>query len=206
MRQIRSHAATLAMHGIAIMIMYFGALRQSMLRRVHVATWRPREAGGLDAAADSLVPMIARFYFRSRLLRLLLPLTGLIGVTCSFCVGFDRFERGSVEEWLACAAGALMLPVNVCIGASLNAKTVRSLLKEFQTIYVLVNVLAFTCLLLFLFRDHPAKMVCFSLALPSMQCAKQPRNPDSGPPGPPGNSPGAWPPATSAAPCSGTLL
>ena len=73
MRQIRSHAAILAMHGIAIMIMYFGALRQSMLRRVHVATRRPREAGGLDAAADAVVPTIARLYFRSRLLLLLLP-------------------------------------------------------------------------------------------------------------------------------------
>jgi hypothetical protein len=40
------------------MIMYFGALRQSMLRRLHVATWRPREAGGLDAAADRLLPTI----------------------------------------------------------------------------------------------------------------------------------------------------
>ena len=154
MRQIRSHAAILAMEGIAIMIMYFGALRQSMLRRVHVATWRPREAGGLDAAADAVMPTIARVYFRSRLLQLLLPLLWLIGITCSFCVGFDRFEHGSVEEWLACAAGALMLPVNVCIGASLNAKTVRSLLKEFQALYVLVNVLAFSCLALFLFRPR----------------------------------------------------
>jgi hypothetical protein len=171
MRQIRSHAAILAMEGIAIMIMYFGALRQSMLRRVHVATWRPREAGGLDAAADAVVPTIARFYFRSRLLRLLLHLLWLIGITCSFCVAFDRFENNSVEEWLACAAGALVLPVNVCVGAGLNAKTVRSLLKEFQTIYVLVNVLAFSCLALFLLRDHPAKMVCFSFSLPSLLLA-----------------------------------
>jgi hypothetical protein len=171
MRQIRSHAAILAMEGIAIMIMYFGALRQSMLRRVHAATWRPREAGSLDAAADAVAPTIARLYLRSRLLLLLLPLLWLIGVACSFCVGFDRFERGSVEEWLACSAGALMLPVIVCIGASLNAKTVRSLLKEFQTLYVLVNVLAAVCLTLFLLREHPAKMVCFSLMLPALLLA-----------------------------------
>jgi hypothetical protein len=173
MRQIRNHAAHLAMEGIAIMIMYFGALRQSMLRRVHVATWRPRGVGGLDAAADAMVPTIARAYFRSRLLRLLLSLLWLIGTTCSLCVSFDRFEHGSVEEWLACATGALMLPLTVCVGASLNAQTVRSLLKEFQTFYVLVNVpvLAVMCLVLFLFRDHPAKMVCFSLAVPSFLLA-----------------------------------
>ena len=171
MRQIRNHAALLAMEGIAIMIMYFGALRQSMLRRVHVATWRPRGVGGLDAAADAMVPTIARAYFRSRLLRLLLSLLWLIGTTCSLCVSFDRFEHGSVEEWLACATGALMLPLTVCVGAGLNAQTVRSLLKEFQTLYVLVNVLAVMCLVLFLFRDHPAKMVCFSLAVPSFLLA-----------------------------------
>jgi hypothetical protein len=171
MRQIRSHAAILAMEGIAIMIMYFGALRQSMLRRVHVATRRPREAGGLDAAADAVMPTIARLYFRSRLLRLLLPLLWLIGTTCSLCVAFDRFEHGSVEEWLACSAAALMLPVIGCVGASLNAKTIRSLLQEFQTYYVLVNGLAYTCLALFLFREHPAKMVCFSLTLPSLLLA-----------------------------------
>ena len=86
MRKIRSHAAILAMEGIAIMIMYFGALRQSMLRRVHVATWRPRGAGGLDAAADALLPPIARVYFRSRPLQMHVSLLWLIGVTCSFCV------------------------------------------------------------------------------------------------------------------------
>jgi hypothetical protein len=171
MRRIRSHAAILAMHGIAIMIIYFGALRQSMLRRVHVATWRPREAGGLDAAADAVMPMIARVYFRSRLLRLLVSLLWLMGVMCSFSVEFDRFEHNSVEEWLACSAGALMLPVIVCVGASLNTKTVRSLLKEFQALYVLVNVLAAICLVLFLLRDHPAKTVCFVLALPSFLLA-----------------------------------
>jgi hypothetical protein len=127
--------------------------------------------GGLDAAADAMVPSIARAYFRSRLLRLLLSLLWLIGTTCSLCVSFDRFEHGSVEEWLACATGALMLPLTVCIGASLNAQTVRSLLKEFQTYYVLVNALAVLCLVLFLFRDHPAKMVCFSLAVPSFLLA-----------------------------------
>jgi hypothetical protein len=171
MRQIRSHAAILAMEGIAIMVMYFGALRESMLRRVHVATWRPREVGGLDAAADALVPTIARLYFRGRPLQLLVFLLWLIGVTCSLCVAFDCFEHGSVEEWLACPAGALMLPIIVCVGATLNANSVRSLLKEFQTIYVLVNVLAATCLILFLLRDHPAKMVCVSFMLPSFLLA-----------------------------------
>ncbi len=168
MRRIRSHAALLALEGIAIMAMaaamYFGALRQSMLRRVHVATWRPREAGDLDAAAT-------RWCLRSpartfgRLLRLLLSLMSLIGITCSFCVGFDCFEHGSVEEWLTCSTGVQMLPVFLCVGAGLNAKTVRSLLKEFQTYNVLVDVLAFVCLVLFLFRAHRAKMICCSLML-----------------------------------------
>ncbi len=171
MRQIRSCAAALAVQGIAIMIMYFGALRQSMLRRVHVATYFPRQAGGLDAAADAVLPTIARVFFRSRLLQRLLPSVWFIGVTCYFCVAFDRFEHGSAEEWLACAASGLMLPVAVCIVASLNAKTVRSLLREFQTLYVLVNVLAFMCLVLFLFRDHSPKMLCVSLSLPSLLLA-----------------------------------
>jgi hypothetical protein len=48
MRQIPSHAARFwrCPEGIAIMIMYFGALRQSILRRVHVATRVAAEGGG----------------------------------------------------------------------------------------------------------------------------------------------------------------
>ena len=95
----------------------------------------------------------------------------LIGAACAFAVLFDGFEAGSLQEWVACAAAALMLPNIVCNGASLNTKTVRALLTEFQTLYVIVNVLGFFCLLLFLFRDHPAKMVVVGLALPSFVLA-----------------------------------
>jgi hypothetical protein len=55
MREIRGRAAIMAMQGMSIMQTYSGALKPSMLRRMHVAAWRPREAGGTDAAADSLV-------------------------------------------------------------------------------------------------------------------------------------------------------
>jgi hypothetical protein len=71
-----------------------------------------------------------------------------------------------VQEWLTSAITALMLPSVGFLGASLNAKTVRALLSEFQTLYVLVNFLATCGLLLFLFRDHPAKMVAGAFWLP----------------------------------------
>jgi hypothetical protein len=84
---------------------------------------------------------------------------------------FDCFEAGSWHEWLAGAAAALTLPLNVFNGASLNTKTVRALLNEFQPLYVLFNVVGFTCLFLLLFREHPAKMVAYSLGVPSILLA-----------------------------------
>jgi hypothetical protein len=169
MREMRTRAAIVAMQCMAIMQRYFGALKPSMMRRVLAAAWRPREAGAADASANALVPAIARLFVP----RLWVSFTvlWLIGIVSALSIFFDRFEAGSRQEWLACAAGSLMLPVIVCIGASLNAKTVRALLKEFQTIYLLVNTLGFGCLLLFLFRDHPAKMVAFGLWLPSFLLA-----------------------------------
>jgi hypothetical protein len=149
------------------MEIYFGALEPSTLRRVHAAAWRPREAGGLDPVADSVAPAVSRMYLRSLLFQLALPLLWLIGVACAISVAFDRFENGSTEEWAACAAALLMLPITVCIGASLNSKTVRRLLTEFQTQYVLFNAFGFTCMLMFLFRDHPAKILAFGLGIPS---------------------------------------
>jgi hypothetical protein len=59
------------------------------------------------------------------------------------------------------------LPCIVGIGLSYNAQTVRKLLQEFQTMYILVNVVGFYCLALFLFRDHPAKMFALGLLSPS---------------------------------------
>jgi hypothetical protein len=91
----------------------------------------------------------------------------LIGATCFFTVVFDRFEAGSAQEWLASAATVLTLPIIVCVGASLNAKTLRTLTTQFQTLYVLVNVIGFVCLLLFLFRDHPAKLLASTFMVPS---------------------------------------
>jgi hypothetical protein len=161
----------MAMLGMAIMQKYYGALQPATLRRVHAAAWRPREAGGLDASGDSVVPAISRVYFRSLPLRVCLPLLWLIGMPCAFAVAFDGFEAGSTQEWVASVAAALVLPLTVCNGASLNAKTVRALLTEFQMLYVMVNVLGFSCLLLFLLRDHPAKMVAFGLVLPSLLLA-----------------------------------
>jgi hypothetical protein len=53
----------------------------------------------------------------------------------------------------------------------LNTKTARSLLKNFETLYVLAYVLGVTILLLFLFREHPAKMVSQAIGIPSMLLA-----------------------------------
>jgi hypothetical protein len=149
------------------MEIYFGALEPSMLRRVHAAAWRPREAGGANAFIDSVMPAVSRMYLRSLPLRVFLPSIWLIGVACMFLAAFDLFHNGSTEEWAACAANALTLPVIVCIGSSLNAKTVRRLLTEFQTLYVLFNAFGFSCLLVFLFRDHPAKLLAFGQLIPS---------------------------------------
>jgi hypothetical protein len=171
MRDIRGSAAIMAMLGITVMQKYYGALEPAMLRWVHAAAWRPREAGGLDATADSVVPAISRVYFRSLLLRLLLVGLGLIGFTCVFAVAFDGFEPGSTQEWVASAAAALVLPITLCAGASLNAKTVRELLTCFQTWFVTAHVLGFLCLLLILFRDYPAKMFAFGCTLPSFLLA-----------------------------------
>ena len=132
MRVIRRHAALLAMQGIAVMTMYFGALKPSMLKRVHAAGWWPREAGSADGATDAVVPAISRVFFRSRPLHVLLPLLWLVGVVCGFSVLFDGYEASSAREWLASAAGALMLPIDECLGASLNAKRSVGCLYNFR--------------------------------------------------------------------------
>ena len=80
MREMRAHAAIVAMLGMALMQKYFGALQPSMLLRVHAAAWRPREAGGVDVSADSLVPPISRVYLQRPLFMLCLALLWLIGV------------------------------------------------------------------------------------------------------------------------------
>ncbi len=76
-----------------------------------------------------------------------------------------------MQEWLTCAATSQTLLGFVSVGASLNAKTVVRLMSEFQTLYVLVNMLGYLCLVLFLLRETPAKMVAFSLAAPSFLLA-----------------------------------
>ena len=165
MRVIRRCAAIMAMRGMALMQTYHGALKPEWMRRVHAAAWRPREVGGADASADSVVPAISRL--SSAPLMCFLASCWLVGAACQFSILFDRFEAGSIHEWVACGACALLLPSIVFIGASLNAKTLRSLMTEFQTLYILANGLGCVGLLLFLFRDHPAKMVAFGLMVPS---------------------------------------
>ena len=96
-----------------------------------------------------------------------MPLLWIVGIACLFSVLFDRFEAGSAQEWIACFAVTLTFPSIVCIVASLNAKTVRRLLKEFETLYVLAVVLGMVCMQLALFRNHPAKLGCVVLSLPS---------------------------------------
>ena len=166
-REIRGRSATLAMHGMGLMQTYYGALTPSTMTRVFAAAWRPRKAGGTDPSADSVVPAIARFYLRRPLFVVFLALLWVIGAMCLFAVAFDRFEAGSTQEWLTAAAATLMLPFVMFFGASLNAKTVRELLGTFQTLYVLVNLIGLLCLLFFLFRDHPAKLLVCACVSPS---------------------------------------
>ena len=80
MREIRGHAALLAMLGMTLMEAYYNALPQSMIRRVHAAAWRPRKAGGADPSADAMVPAISRLLFRSLSLQLLLAVADWSGV------------------------------------------------------------------------------------------------------------------------------
>jgi hypothetical protein len=171
LRAIRSRAAVMALHCMAIMQLCACAVLPSTLLRAHVAALRPREAGKKDPAADAVVPSICRVYIGSLPLRLGLVVLWLIGNTCHALVIFDRFEHDSAQQWLACAASSLMLPVIVCISASLNTKTVWGLLKEFETLYVIAYVLGMVILYLFLFRERPAKMVAFALMGPSFMQA-----------------------------------
>ena len=159
MREIRRRAAALAMHGMALMQRFHGALPKSMMMRVYTAAWRPTKAGAADASADAAVPAIARVYYGRRWLQVVLTVLWLIGATCFFTVVFDCFEAGSTQEWLASTATVLMLPIIAYIVASLNAKTVRILLTQFQTLYVVCSTI--TTLLVFGFKN-----ICPSVYLP----------------------------------------
>jgi hypothetical protein len=166
-REIRSRATQMALFAIALVARSTWAADESQLFYAHVASFRPWRVNQ-DWVADSLVPAICRVFFRSRPLQVALPLLWVVGIACGFSVLFDRFEAGSVQEGIACFAVTLTFPSIVCIVASLNAKTVRRLLKEFETLYVLAFVLGMVCMQLALFRDHPAKLGCVVLALPSL--------------------------------------
>ena len=109
LRAIRSRAAVMALHCMAIMQLCACAVLPSTLLRAHVAALRPREAGKKDPAADAVAPSICRVYIGSILLRLSLVVLWMIGNTCHFLVLFDRFEPNSAQEWLACGL-ALHLP------------------------------------------------------------------------------------------------
>jgi hypothetical protein len=167
LRVIRSRAAVVTVVCIGLMLRCACAVLPSALLRVHVAGLRPREAGSRDSAMDAVVPAICRVYAKSPLLRFGPIVLWLIGTLCQMLVLFDRFEAGSTHEWLACAAVALSLPVIVFISASLNAKTVRELLKQFEALYVLAYALGMASLCLVLFRERPAKMIAIALAIPS---------------------------------------
>jgi hypothetical protein len=168
LRAIRSRAALVTLQCIGLMLRCACAVLPSMLMRVHVAALRPREAGSKDAAVDAVAPAICRVYAKSLPLRIGLVVPWVLGQTCGLLVGFDRFVPGSAQEWIACAAVALCVPSSICVAASFNAKTVRTLLKEFETLYVVAYALGMTSLCLLLFRERPAKMVAFALGTPSL--------------------------------------
>ncbi len=163
LRAIRSHAAVLAVECMALMQLCACAVLPSSLLRVHVAALRPREAGSGAAAVDAVAPAICRIYNRSLMLQFGPAVLWLIGTTCHFLVLLDRFEPDSVQEWLMSSAAALTLPDIVLISATLNAKTVRTLSKGFETAYVTAYGLAVVMLFGFLFRERHAKMLAFAL-------------------------------------------
>ncbi len=171
MREIRSGAAVLALQCMAIMQLCACAVHPFSLLRVHVAGLRPREAGTKNMATNAMVPAIGRMYAKSLPLRIAVPLLWVLGVTCHYSVLFDGLEPGSVPQWLACTAGTFMLPVVVCAGGSLNVKTVRALLKSFETMYVIAYVLLTSGLYCLLFREQPAKIVTVALATPALLLA-----------------------------------
>jgi hypothetical protein len=168
LRAIRSRAALVTLHCIGLMLRCACAVLPSMLMRVHVAALRPREVGGSDSAVDAVAPAICREYAKSLPLRIGLVVLWVLGQTCGLLALFDRFEPGSAQEWIACLAVAMCLASNICVAASFNAKTVRTLLKEFETLYVVAYALGMTSIYLFLFRERPAKMVAFALGTPSL--------------------------------------
>jgi hypothetical protein len=167
LRAIRSRAAVMTLQCIGLMLRCACAVLPSALLRVHLGALRPREVGSRDPATDAVLPAICRVLGRRKSLILGPILLWLVGTTCKYVVLFDRFEQGSKEEWVACGTAALMLPYVVCLSASLNAKTARQLLKEFETLYVIAYVLGMVGLCLFLFREHPAKIVALSFGIPS---------------------------------------
>jgi hypothetical protein len=171
LRAIRSRAALVTLQRIGLMLRCACAVPPSALLRVHVAALRPREAGRKDAAVDAVVPAICRVYLRSHSLQCGLSVLRLVGVICHFLVLCDQVEAKSSHECLACCSSALMVPAIVCITASLNAKTVRSPMKEFETLYVLAYVLCLVSVCFFLFREQPAKMVAFGIVTPSYTLA-----------------------------------
>jgi hypothetical protein len=166
-RDIRSRATQMALFAIAIVARSTWAADESQLFYAHVASFRPWKVNQ-DWVAGSLVPAICHRYLRRGTLRFGFGGLWVIGISCGFSVLFDRFEPGSVQEGIACLAVTLTFPSIVCIAASLSAKTVRRLLKEFETLYVLAFVLGMVCMQLALFRDHPAKLGCVVLSLASL--------------------------------------
>jgi hypothetical protein len=173
-REIRSRATLMVLHGMAMIQQCSHVVEASELFYTHVASLRPSKVGGgQNAYADALVPPICRAFTRSpRPVKIGFNLLGAVGTTFYFLVLFDRFEPDSVQEWLACGATILVFPVIVSTAASFNARTVRGLLKEFETLYVLAFSLCAIGSVCLLIREHPAKMVCTLLtATPCLMLA-----------------------------------
>jgi hypothetical protein len=140
-QQIRSLAARVAMHGIAIVARSAWTVGASERCSVHAASFRPTIVSR-DWFADAMLPAICRVYLQSLPLQLCLDVLWVAGATCGFVLLCDNFESGSAQEGLACSSVALTLPSALCTAASFNAKTVRLLLKEFETLYLLAFVVA----------------------------------------------------------------
>jgi hypothetical protein len=169
-REARTLAAHVALHGMALVQSCSSSVDMSQLVYVHAPAFRPRQVCRAkldDWASESVVPAICRTFLRSRPLRVGLLMLWPVGTSCGLLVLFDRVEPGSVHEGAACAAVILTLPTIFCNAACLNAKTVRYLLTEFEALYVLAFGLGLLCLQLLLYRANAAKLGCVILLSPS---------------------------------------
>lgn len=99
LREIRSRATLVALHGMAIVQSCAGTEDASSLPYVHVAAFRPEVVCQHDWVAESVIPAIARVYLPRPFLRFGLGGVWVIGTMCHYLVLFDTVEPGTIQGW-----------------------------------------------------------------------------------------------------------